>query len=717
MKQVVQSAKTGKLELAEVPAPATVAGQVLVRNHCSVVSPGTEKMSIDFASKSMLGKARSRPDLVKQVVRKLKQEGPLPTYRAVMTRLDAPQALGYSCAGVVETVGAGVTGFAPGDRVACAGAGYANHAEWVSVPENLVALVPDGVPLQKAAFATLGAIAMQGIRVAEPTLGEITVVVGLGLVGQLAVQLLKANGCRVLGIDLDPMRVKQGMDVGAEWGAAPDEDHSAWIDVETGGYGADLAMICAASESSAPIELAADLCRSKGRIVCVGATAMDLDRRSFFEKELDLRMSMSYGPGRYDRRYEEVGLDYPISYVRWTENRNLKSFLALTGSGAIDPEKLDVQSVPFEEAEHIYDELAKGERRSLAVVFCYEAGASAERNLVLDAKRTDTQRDEVGVAFLGAGNYAKAILLPAVSRCRAVVRRGIITATGPSARRTAEKFGYGSCGTDPAAAFDDASVHLAFIATQHDSHAPLAEAALRAGKAVWLEKPAALDEPQLASLARTVQETEGFLSVGFNRRFSSHARAVREAFEQRSGPMAIHYSVAAGATPAGTWLTDPAVGGGRIIGEVCHFVDLCVHLVGALPTSVYARALGRALETDDSTVATLGFGDGSTATIAYLANTSSDLPKERWEASADGRTAICDNFRTTRILGGETVKTLNQDKGQSAAVKEVVDAVRSGSRSPLSLAEIVAVTRATFAIGESLRTGQPVEVAQGLDGT
>jgi polar amino acid transport system substrate-binding protein len=717
MKQIVQSPKTGKLELAEVPAPDAAPGQVLVRNHFSVVSPGTEKMAMDFASKSMLAKARSRPDLVRQVVRKLKHEGPLPTYRAVMTRLDAPQALGYSCAGVVEAVGSGVTGFAPGDRVACAGAGYANHAEWVSVPENLVVLVPDRVHLQKAAFATLGAIAMQGLRVAEPSLGEIAVVVGLGLVGQLAVQLLKANGCRVLGIDVDPVRVEQALGMGAEWGAAPGDDHGAWIDNEASSCGADLAMICAASETSAPIQLAAELCRSKGRVVCVGATGMDLDRRSFYEKELDLRMSMSYGPGRYDRRYEEVGLDYPISYVRWTENRNLQSFLALTDSGAIDPEQLDVQSVAFEEAEHTYDELAKGERRSLAVVFRYAASASADRTLVLDAKRSRAPRDEVGVAFLGAGSYAKAILLPAVGRCKAVARRAVITATGPSARRTAEKFGYRACGTDPAAALDDAGVHLAFIATQHDSHAPLAEAALRAGKAVWLEKPAALDAAQLDTLARAAQETEGFLSIGFNRRFSQHARAVRKAFERRAGPMAVHYSVAAGATPRGTWITDPTAGGGRIIGEVCHFVDLCVHLVGALPTNVYARALGRDPETDDSTIAMLGFPDGSTATIAYLANASSDLPKERWEASADGRTAVCDNFRTTRILGGETVKTLNQDKGQFAAVKEVVDAVRSGGSSPLSLAEIVAVTRTTFAIGDSLRTGQPAEVPGGLDAT
>jgi polar amino acid transport system substrate-binding protein len=714
MKQIVQNARSGKLALAEVPAPAAVDGQVLVRNHYSVVSPGTEKMALDFARKSLLGKARSRPDLVKQVVRKLQQEGPLPTYRAVMTRLDAPQPLGYSCAGVVEGVGAGVTGFAPGDRVACAGAGYANHAEWVSVPENLVALVPGDLPLAKAAFATLGTISLQGLRVAEPCLGEIAVVVGLGMVGQLALQLLTANGCRVLGIDLDPVRVKQALDLGAAWGAAPGDDHTAWINAETAGYGADLGMICAASESSAPIQLAAELCRLKGRVVCVGATAMDLDRRSFFEKELDLRMSMSYGPGRYDRRYEELGLDYPISYVRWTENRNLQAFLALAASGAVDPERLDVQITPFADAERTYEELAQGARRSLAVIFRYDASASHTRSVAIATKAGAPAQGEVGVAFLGAGNYAKGILLPGVNRCPGVKKRTIVTATGPSARSTAEKFGYASCATDPSVVFEDPDVQLAFIATQNDSHAALAAQALRAGKAVWLEKPAALDEAQLADLAAAVAETGGFLSVGYNRRFSPHLRAVRAAFANRRGPMSIHYVVAAGATPGGTWHTDPNVGGGRVIGEGCHFVDLCCHLIGRPPTRVYARALGRDPETEDSSVAILGFDDGSTATISYLANAGSELPKERWEASAEGRTALCENFRVTRILGGATTKTLNQDKGQATAVREVVEAVRAGRPSPISLDEIVAVSRTTFAMVESARTDRAVDIPRGF---
>jgi polar amino acid transport system substrate-binding protein len=708
MKQVVQSPRTGKLELVEVPAPALAPGLVLVHNQFSVVSPGTEKQSLDFARKSIVGKARSRPDLVKQVGRKLAQEGPLPTYRAVTTRLDAPQPLGYSCAGVVAGVGEGVTNFAVGDRVACAGAGYANHAEIVCVPENLVARVPDGVELEQAAFATLGAIAMQGLRVAEPTLGEVAALIGLGLVGQLTLQLLHANGCRVLGIDLDSTRVKQALAQGAEWTAAPADDHSSWRDSATGGYGADFAIVTAASSNSAPIDLAADLCRMKGRVVAVGATAMDLDRRNFYDKELELRMSMSYGPGRYDRRYEELGLDYPISHVRWTENRNLQAFLALIASGSIDPGHLDTQTVDFDEAESAYEELANGERRSLAIVFRYPGNANQKRTLPVAPAKLRASVDSLGIAFVGAGNYAKGVLLPAVAKASGIRPVQVVTATGPSAKRTAEKFSYENCGTDPEAAFSNDDVDLVFIATRHDSHAPLAERALRSGKAVWLEKPAGLSAGHVESLIDTARDTGTFLALGYNRRFSSHARAIRDAFRDRNGPLAIRYTVAPGPTPVGSWLTDPAVGGGRVIGEVCHFVDLCAFLAGAAPTRVFARALAENPEVDDSIVALLGFADGSTATIEYLANANGELSKERFEVSSGGRTAQCDNFRITSISGQKSVKSVNQDKGQVTAVAEILAAAKSGARSPFDLDELLGVSRATFAMLESARNGREI---------
>ncbi len=713
MKQILQSARSGELRLTEVPLPALARGQVLVQNHFSVVSPGTDKLALSFARKSLLAKARSRPDLVELVLRKVRQEGPLPTYRAAMNKLDSPQPLGYSCAGVVRAVADDVSGFAAGDLVACAGAGYANHAEFVVVPANLVARVPDGLALDRAAFATLGAIALQGVRIAEPSLGEVAVVVGLGLIGQLSVQLLAANGCRVLGVDIDPKRIKEALDQGAEWGATPDSLADGWSIDATGGQGVDFALVTASAETSAPIQLSADLCRPKGRVVVVGAMPLELDRRSFYDKELSLRLSMSYGPGRYDRRYEELGLDYPLAYVRWTENRNLQAFLALAAADRIHPESLDAETVPFEQAESAYEELASGERRHLAVVFRYSDAPDERRTLELPARpKRPREGVAVGVGFLGAGNYAKAVLLPALAARRDVRPVALVTATGPSAQRTAERFSFTRCGTDPAAVLGDPDIDLVFITTRHDLHAAQAITALRAGKAVWLEKPVGLDAEQVAAVAATARETGGFLTVGYNRRFSSHARAIREVFATRRSPLSIDYTISAGPPPADSWITDPSEGGGRIVGECCHFIDLCTYLVGALPTRVFAMGAGGDPELDDSTTALLGWADGSTATIHYLARASTDLPKERFEASAGGITATCDNFRRTTLHGTSRagVRGLNQDKGQATAIGEVVAAVRMGGPAPIPLDEIVSTSLVTLGILESKRSGLAVDL-------
>lgn len=710
MKQILQNASTGTLELVDVPAPAVSAGQVLVRNVFSVVSPGTEKTAIAFARKSLLGKARSRPDLVRQVTRKLRQEGPLPTYRAVTSRLEDPQPLGYSSAGIVEQVGVGVTSLVTGDRVACAGAGYANHAELIVVPENLTAHIPEELGFDKAAFATLGAIALQGLRVGDPTLGENVAVIGLGLIGQLTVQLLLASGCRVYGIDLDAKRIEEAIAQGMDAGALPSDDHAPFLALATGGHGMDLAIVTAASDSSAPIQLAASLCRQKGRVVAVGATAMDLDRRSFYEKELELRMSMSYGPGRYDRRYEELGLDYPMAYVRWTEQRNLQTFVDLAAKGSIDPMKMNVETIAFDRAIEAYEALAKGERNSLAALFRYGEEIDRNRLQLVGGVASRPERDQrvhsnstdIGVAFIGAGNYAKAVLLPLLHRDAGVSRRTIVTATGPSAMRTAEKFGFALGGTDPEAVLADDLVDLVFIATRHDSHAALALAALRAGKGVWLEKPVGLTPEEVEAVARTAEETGGFLMVGYNRRFSSHARAVRRQFAKRAGPLAIQYVIAAGPAPRGTWLTDPTVGGGRVVGEVCHFIDLCTYLVGQKPSLVQPRTLGRDPESDDSIMILLSYPDGSTASISYLASASVKLPKERWEVHADGKSAVCENFRVTRFTGGEKVRGFNQDKGQKGAVEAVLSARREGRAAPIPLDEIVSTSQACFASSRGL---------------
>lgn len=709
MKQILQNARSGDLEIVDVPAPAPLAGQVLVRNHYSVMSPGTDRLSLAFARSSLFSKARSRPDLVRQVVSKWKVDGALATYRAVTSRLEAPQPLGYSSAGVVEAVGPGVSAFAPGDRVACAGAGYANHAELICVPENLVAPVPASVSLEQAAYATLGAIALQSVRVADPTLGEVAAVVGLGLVGQLAVQLLRANGCRVLGIDLNELRAKQALDQGAEWADTPSSLPPGWKQEATDGHGVDLALVAASSTSAAPLQLAAELCRHKGRLAVVGAMPLEIERRAMYDKELDLRMSMSYGPGRYDRSYEELGNDYPLPYVRWTENRNLRAFLSLIDSGSLHIDRLDTTLASFDDAVTAYDDLVSGRSDTLAVVFRYEAEGSTARTLSLpETKRPP--HDALGVSFIGAGNYAKALLLPLLDRRSDVHRLTLVTATGASARRTAEKFGFSGCGTNPDAVFKDPNVGLVFIATRHDTHVPLALRALDADKAVWLEKPVALTREDLDKVARRILQKQAFFAVGYNRRFSPHARRMRRFFEGRSGPLSLHYTVAAGPPPRDTWSMDPVEGGGRVIGEVCHFVDLANYLVGELCSSVYARFSSHNPELDDSLVAVLSYPDGSTCTLEYLAHADPRLPKERFEASGDGRTARCTNFRVTELSGQRRFRSLSQDKGQANEIRAVIEAVQRGDPSPFRLEEIVNVSRVTFAMQESAARGAPVSI-------
>ena len=713
MKQILQNARSGDLQLADVPAPALGSGQVLVQNHYSVVSPGTDKLAMSFARKSLVAKARSRPDLVEQVVRKVRQEGPLPTYRSAMNKLDAPQPLGYSSAGVVLAVAEDVEGFAVGDRVACAGAGYANHAEIIAVPENLVAHVPESLPLDRAAFATLGAIALQGVRIAEPGIGEVVAVIGLGLIGQLTVQLLVANGCRVLGVDLDENRIQEALAQGAEWGATPGALADGWNDKATEGLGVDFSMVTASADNSAPIALSASLCRHRGRVVVVGAMPLELDRRTFYEKELALRLSMSYGPGRYDRRYEEVGLDYPLPFVRWTENRNLQSFLALAASQRIHPHQLDAETVPFEQAEATYEDLAQGKRRSLAVLFRYVDTPDEERTQEVESRRKSINPSAIGVGFLGAGNYAKAVLLPALAQRKDINPITLVTATGPSAQRTAERFSFSRFGTDPEAVLQDPKIDLVFVTTRHNLHAPQAIAALRAGKAVWLEKPAGVRPEEIQSIADAVHETNGFLTVGYNRRFSAHARSIREIFRERQSPLSIQYTIAAGPPPRGTWITDPNEGGGRIIGECCHFVDLCTYLVGALPSSVFATGSGADPEVDDSTTALIQWPDGSSATIRYSAQSSTDLPKERFEASSAQITAHCENFKQTKVYGRSGgLRKLNQDKGQATALGETIEAIRTGQPAPISIEEIIRVSETTFAILESQRSGQIIRLGE-----
>ncbi|HEX6909528.1 MAG TPA: bi-domain-containing oxidoreductase [Longimicrobium sp.] len=711
MKQVLQHVRSGKLELAEVPEPAPRAGGVVVRNAASLISAGTEKMIIDFAGKSLLGKARERPDLVRQVVDKVRKDGLGPTMQTVMSRLDQPMALGYSCAGVVESAGRGAPEFQAGDRVACAGMGYASHAAAVFVPRNLTVAIPDGVSFEDASYVTLGAIALQGVRVAAPRIGETVAVIGLGLLGQLTVQILRAAGCRVVGIDLDPSKVQLARQLGAELALLRGDDVHGALEAFTGGIGADSVVVAAAADSNDPIELAGELCRDRGVVSMVGAVKMDIPRKVYYDKELELRLSRSYGPGRYDPEYEEGGRDYPIGYVRWTERRNMQEFLRLVAAGQVTPSRLTTHRFDLADAERAYA-IVMGEDRQpfLGVVLTYPQNAPAGGRTVQLRPAAPTS-GKIGLGVIGAGNFAKAVLLPRIAKA-GVDLVGVSTATGASARTTGDKFGFGYCTTDTDRLLADPAVHAVVIATRHGSHAGMAARALRAGKAVFVEKPLALDEDGLQEVLAAQAETGGVLAVGFNRRFSPLVQQMKAAFAP-GAPLAMTYRINAGPIPAGSWIHDPEQGGGRIIGEVCHFVDLVQHVADDEVAEVFAiNAGGHASGLHDVVTITLRLRGGSIASISYFSNGDKSYPKERLEVYGGGALAVLDDFRELTVSRGgkrKSVKKLSQDKGFDEEIAAFLRAVKDGDV-PISLASLTATTRATFAVEESLRTGQPVAV-------
>jgi predicted dehydrogenase len=652
MEQVVQHVRSRRLELAEVPEPGVRAGGVLVRNAASLISAGTEKMITDFAGKSMLGKARERPDLVRQVLDKVKKNGIAPTLQTVLSRLDQPIALGYSCAGVVEAVGSGAGEFAVGDRVACAGMGYASHAEVVYVPRNLTVAVPPAVSLEDAAYVTVGAIALQGVRVAEVRLGEAVAVIGLGLLGQLAVQILRAAGCRVIGIDLDPAKVALALELGAEAAVARGDDVLAAVAAFSGGRGADAVVITAATSSNDPVELAGEIARDRAVVSMVGATGMELPRKPYYEKELQLRLSRSYGPGRYDPEYEEKGRDDPAGYVRWTERRNMEEFIRLVASGQVTPSRLTTHRFPIGQAEDAYQVIqGKSGEAFAGVLLTYPERSAPPRRRVELAARALPQ-GTLGVGFVGAGNFARSVLLPRFSKLPGSALVGVSTATGMNAKAVGDRFGFGYATTDTSAQLADGSSAAVVIATRHSSHARLAAQALRAGKAVFVEKPLALNEAELGEVLAAQAESGGVLAVGFNRRFSPLAAELKGAFAPGI-PLALNYRINAGAIPRESWIHDPGDGGGRIIGEVCHFVDLCQYLTGDDPVEVFAHALGGAEGGLHDTVSiSLRFAGGSIASLAYYATGDGSFAKERLEVFGGGALGVLDDFRELTLSRG-----------------------------------------------------------------
>jgi len=717
MKQVIQDLRTRQLKVVDVPPPVAQRGRVTVRTVASLISAGTERMTVEMGNRSLFGKARERPDLVKQVIQKAQSEGVLNTLNAVRAKLGSVTALGYSASGTVIGVGDDVTGFRPGDRVACAGAGYASHAEVLSVPQNLCVRLPETVDFESAAFSTLGAIALQGLRLASPTLGEAFVVIGLGLIGQLTVQLLKANGCRVFGIDPEARKTEIARALGADDACAPKDDAQRRVLEWSRGRGADGVLITAATSSNEPVEMAGEISRLKGRVVAVGLVGLDVPRDTYYHKELTLNISMSYGPGRYDPEYEERGHDYPLAYVRWTEGRNLEAFLDLVAEGRVNVAPLITHRFSVDEAERAY-QLITDELKEpyLGVVLSYDPERKTETRIRLPAAETVTAPNQsVSIGLIGAGSYAKRYLLPNFKAAGAQFQT-VATASGVSAREVGEKYGFRYCVSGADEVIDDENVNLVVIATRHDTHAEMAMRALESGRHVFVEKPLALNDEELAKVIQAAGQSDRRLMVGFNRRFSPIALAAKDFFRDAQAPLSINYRVNSGRIPKEHWIQDPRVGGGRIIGEVCHFIDLMQYLTGAVTTRVFAEASANRnddIVSEDSVFITLRFSDGSNGSIAYLAEGDKALAKERVEIFGEGKTFVIEDFRsaTSHRDGQEKrIRGRGQDKGQANEVREVCRAVLEGGPALIALEDLAATTRATFRIMECLRTGLPVEV-------
>ena len=730
MKQLLQDARTGELRVAEVPAPQLLPGCVLVRVAASLVSAGTERASAEFASKSLLAKAKARPDLVRDVFAKMQRDGLASTLQTVRSRLGQPQSVGYSSAGVVVTVGDGIADINVGDRVACAGAGYAVHAEFACVPRMLVAKIPDRgeassqiscrVSYEEAAFGTVGAICLHGIRTAEVALGDTVAVIGLGLLGQITVQLLKAAGCRVFGIDLLRQRADLAIGSGAEAACTGARDFRDLCFQKTGGVGVDSVLITAETPSSEPVNQAAELARDRAIVVAVGTVGMELQRKLYYEKELDFRISRSYGPGRYDAAYEQKGRDYPIGHVRWTETRNLEAFLQLIADGKLNLPSLITHRFPMEQATRAYDLITGSTGEPFLGALITYAGAESGTTPNLSEKIPVVvvvpSAGSMGLGVLGAGSFAQNTLLPALKAIPGVSFVGVCNATGPRSRNAAEKFGFSYCSNSEAELLQDPKIKAVLIATRHHLHASQALAALRAGKAVFCEKPLCLNEGELAALVCAPADHHApFLMVGFNRRFAPMAVQMKQFLSEIREPLAIHYRVNAGYIPADHWVNDPEQGGGRILGEVCHFVDFLCFLVGACPIEVRAQTVGNPGQYSmDNVIASLKFANGTLGTISYLANGDKSASKERVEVFGGGSVAILEDFRRLELVRNGrkqiTHARWGQDKGHKAEMQAFVDALRGKMPPPIPFEQVVGSTLATLRLQNSCQTGQPLTV-------
>lgn len=714
MKQLIQNFKSGEMYVDEIPVPGLSTGMVLVENEFSLISPGTERGTVKVAQAGLIGKAKERPDLVAQVISNIKKEGLAATLNKVRTKLDSLKALGYSSSGKVLASMDKNGLFKPGDRVACAGQDYASHASVVSVPQNLLAKIPDNVSYEEAAFSTVGSIAVQGIRQAEPALGEKIAVIGLGLIGQITCQLLKANGCLVMGIDLSPRLVELAKDsAGVQSMLRNDASLGTACLNFTNGYGFDKVIITAAASSNDPVELASSISRKKGRIVIVGAVNMDLQREPYFyRKELELRMSCSYGPGRYDPVYEESGNDYPYAYVRWTEQRNMEAFLDLLSMKAINLKPLITHTFDIDEALKAYDiVLGKNNEFSAGILLKYSNKTGQEKTVF---RVNSNPVYNINVGFIGAGSFAQSYLIPGVKTARASLD-SVVTTRGITSKNVADKFGFNFCSTEPMDILENKSINTVFIATPHSSHASLVVRALNAGKNVYVEKPLALKIDQLNAVIEAKKSSGLPVMVGFNRRFAPVSERIKKEFSEIGEPLIVNIRVNAGLIPKGHWIQDPETGGGRIIGEVCHFIDLMQYFTGSEPVSVFAESINTGnsvLTASDNFSAVIKFSNGSVGNLVYLANGDSALPKEHIEVSGGGISAVINDFRDGIIYrSGKMTRIKSSGKGHREEIQKYIDALRTGNEAPLSFRSVCLTTLATFKINDSLSTGLPQAIS------
>jgi predicted dehydrogenase/threonine dehydrogenase-like Zn-dependent dehydrogenase len=724
MKQLLQNINNGETTVIDVPIPQLQPGMALVRNQVSLVSAGTERMLVEFAGKSLVGKALSRPDLVRQVVDKARREGLLSTMDAALNRLDQPMPLGYSSSGIVEAIAGDVQGVKVGDRVACAGGGYAVHAEFVSIPKNLLTLLPDNVDFDSAAFTTLGAIALHGFRLSGAQLGESVGVIGLGLLGLLAVSISRAAGCRVFGVDLDQTRVELGRQLGA-YSVERSQAIEAALSF-TQGMGLDNLLICADSPSDDPVELAGEIARDRAHVVAIGAVGLSLPRRIYYQKELMFTNSRSYGPGRYDPSYEESGQDYPIGYVRWSEGRNLEAFVELLAKGQVDVKPLISHHFPIEKASQAYELITgKISQPFLGVLLTYPETSSetVESQKVYEpVKKTSlpiTGVNVVRLGVLGAGNFANAIMLPVLKKTPSVELVSIASASGLHAEYASKKFGFKYTGGSENEILSDPQVNTMCILTRHNLHAEQVVRALQAGKHVFCEKPLAISPAQLEQIVQQISMNDAspLLMVGYNRRFAPLVRRLYDFIRLRSEPLVATYRINAGGIPLTHWVQDPLLGGGRIIGEACHFIDLLTFLIGAPPIKVSAQSLPDDQRyREDNVLMTFSFPDGSIGTVIYLANGDKAVPKERLEVFTSGRVAVLNDFRSLELVNNGRRQVyrsrLRQDKGHRAEWDAFSQAIINGGPEPIPYDHIFRVTQASFATLESIRSKQTISLGK-----